>query len=102
MKTPEDDKLDALLRGYGHDPIHVTGDDPLTVHRAMAAAGADALTEPFKAAGLHTAMQVIPLLCFLLALVLWAASRAIGPDVDKLNAWRELDPSPANAPQPRL
>ena len=31
-------ELDALLRGYGHDPIHVTGDDPHTVHRAMAAA----------------------------------------------------------------
>ncbi|QIK10008.1 phosphoketolase family protein [Streptomyces sp. ID38640] len=32
------DELDALLRGYGHDPIHVTGDDPATVHQALAAA----------------------------------------------------------------
>ncbi|WP_460038259.1 phosphoketolase family protein [Streptomyces cavourensis] len=31
-------ELDALLRGYGHDPLYVTGDDPATVHRAMAAA----------------------------------------------------------------
>ncbi|MEV6021535.1 phosphoketolase, partial [Streptomyces sp. NPDC051997] len=31
-------ELDELLRGYGHEPIHVTGDDPLQVHRAMAAA----------------------------------------------------------------
>ncbi|WP_328912223.1 MULTISPECIES: phosphoketolase family protein [unclassified Streptomyces] len=31
-------ELDELLSGYGHDPIHVTGDDPFTVHRAMAAA----------------------------------------------------------------
>ena len=31
-------ELDELLRGYGHEPIHVTGDDPATVHRAMAAA----------------------------------------------------------------
>lgn len=31
-------ELDGLLRGYGHDPIHVAGDDPLTVHRLMAAA----------------------------------------------------------------
>ncbi|MBD0734729.1 phosphoketolase [Streptomyces sp. CBMA29] len=31
-------ELDELLRGYGHDPIHVTGDDPHDVHRAMAAA----------------------------------------------------------------
>ncbi|CAG7647476.1 phosphoketolase family protein [Actinacidiphila bryophytorum] len=32
------EELDELLRGYGHDPIHVTGDDPAAVHRAMAAA----------------------------------------------------------------
>ncbi|MQY14930.1 Xylulose-5-phosphate/fructose-6-phosphate phosphoketolase [Streptomyces sp. RB5] len=29
-------ELDELLRGYGHEPLHVTGDNPLTVHRAMA------------------------------------------------------------------
>ncbi|WP_351224564.1 phosphoketolase family protein [Streptomyces sp. NPDC002133] len=31
-------ELDDLLRGYGHEPLHVTGDDPMDVHRAMAAA----------------------------------------------------------------
>ncbi|MGJ7419463.1 phosphoketolase [Streptomyces cinereoruber] len=31
-------ELDELLRGYGHEPLHVTGDDPRRVHRAMAAA----------------------------------------------------------------
>ncbi|QUW85529.1 phosphoketolase family protein (plasmid) [Streptomyces mirabilis] len=31
-------QLDDLLRGLGHHPLHVTGDDPLTVHRAMAEA----------------------------------------------------------------
>ncbi|MFC8266036.1 phosphoketolase [Streptomyces cinereoruber] len=31
-------ELDELLRGYGHEPLHVTGDDPHQVHRAMAAA----------------------------------------------------------------
>ncbi|WP_328315887.1 phosphoketolase family protein [Streptomyces sp. NBC_00388] len=31
-------ELDELLRGYGHDVLHVTGGDPDTVHRAMAAA----------------------------------------------------------------
>ncbi|WP_405952548.1 phosphoketolase family protein [Streptomyces prunicolor] len=41
-RLPESE-LDELLRGYGHDPIHVTGDDPLKVHRAMAAAFDDAL-----------------------------------------------------------
>ncbi|MFD8690105.1 phosphoketolase [Streptomyces sp. NPDC059651] len=36
-RLPEPE-LDALLRGYGHEPLYVSGDDPLTVHRAMAAA----------------------------------------------------------------
>ncbi|SEL50740.1 phosphoketolase family protein [Streptacidiphilus jiangxiensis] len=46
-------ELDALLRGYGHTPIHVTGDDPATVHRAMAAAldqALDAIAEAQRAA----------------------------------------------------
>ncbi|MFD9460331.1 phosphoketolase [Streptomyces sp. NPDC060027] len=41
-RLPESE-LDELLRGYGHDPIHVTGDEPLRVHRAMAAAFDQAL-----------------------------------------------------------
>ncbi|MFJ2895451.1 phosphoketolase [Streptomyces sp. NPDC087218] len=36
-RLPETE-LDALLRGYGHDPLYVGGDEPLSVHRAMAAA----------------------------------------------------------------
>src|SRR5689334_15839107 len=36
-RLPEGE-LDELLRGYGHDPIHVSGDDPLQVHQVMAAA----------------------------------------------------------------
>ncbi|MGA4847351.1 phosphoketolase family protein [Streptomyces sp. G5(2025)] len=31
-----DAELDALLKGYGHDPLYVTGDDPFQVHQAMA------------------------------------------------------------------
>ncbi|MEU1670721.1 phosphoketolase family protein [Streptomyces roseifaciens] len=34
-RLPEGE-LDRLLRGYGHEPIHVTGDDPAEVHRALA------------------------------------------------------------------
>ena len=55
--------------------------------QAMTAAGADAMTEAFKAAGLHTAMNVIPVLCFVLALVLFAAARTVGADMEKLRAW---------------
>ncbi|KOT90805.1 phosphoketolase [Streptomyces sp. NRRL F-5755] len=36
-RLPEPE-LDALLRGYGHEPIFVTGDEPLPVHHAMASA----------------------------------------------------------------
>ena len=32
------DELDRLLRGYGHAPIFVEGDDPATMHQLMAAA----------------------------------------------------------------
>ncbi|SPE63835.1 Xylulose-5-phosphate/fructose-6-phosphatephosphoketolase [Streptomyces netropsis] len=31
-----DEELDRLLRGYGHEPLYVTGDDPAQVHRALA------------------------------------------------------------------
>ncbi|MEU5901836.1 phosphoketolase family protein [Streptomyces venezuelae] len=31
-------ELDALLSGYGHEPLHVTGDDPRRVHRELARA----------------------------------------------------------------
>ncbi|MGY0488113.1 phosphoketolase family protein [Streptomyces sp. WG-D5] len=31
-----DAELDELLSGYGHEPLHVTGDDPQRVHRDLA------------------------------------------------------------------
>ncbi|MEV6671251.1 phosphoketolase family protein [Streptomyces sp. NPDC051162] len=36
-RLPEEE-LDRLLRGYGHEPLYVSGDDPARVHRALAAA----------------------------------------------------------------
>ncbi|MEU5429528.1 phosphoketolase family protein [Streptomyces olivoreticuli] len=36
-RLPEEE-LDRLLRGYGHEPLYVSGDDPGRVHRALAAA----------------------------------------------------------------
>jgi xylulose-5-phosphate/fructose-6-phosphate phosphoketolase len=36
-RIPEDE-LDALLRGYGYEPLYVTGHEPLAMHRDMAAA----------------------------------------------------------------
>jgi xylulose-5-phosphate/fructose-6-phosphate phosphoketolase len=39
------DELDALLRGYGHTPYYVEGDEPPAVHQALAAALDAALDE---------------------------------------------------------
>jgi MFS family permease len=43
--------------------------------------------EPFRAEGLHTAMYVVPTLATLLAVVLFAASRTVRKDVEKLQSW---------------
>jgi predicted MFS family arabinose efflux permease len=52
-------------------------------HQAMAAAGATAMTEAFKASGLHSAMYAIPVLAVLASLVLFAASRTVEGDIRK-------------------
>jgi hypothetical protein len=52
-------------------------------HRTMAAAGAGAMTEAFKASGLHSAMYAIPVLAVLASLVLFAASRTVEADIRK-------------------
>ena len=39
------EELDDLLRGYGHLPFHVDGDDPATVHQQLAGVLDDALDE---------------------------------------------------------
>ena len=43
--------------------------------------------EPFRAAGLHSAMYIIPILSVLLTLVLYAASRTVTKDINKLQNW---------------
>jgi len=59
--------------------------------RAASAAGATSLThqalEPFRAAGLHSAMYIIPALGTLLTLVLFAASGTVTKDMEKLKHW---------------
>jgi len=47
-----------------------------------AAAGATVL-EPFRGAGLHSAMYVVPVLSILLALVLFAATRTVARDMER-------------------
>jgi MFS family permease len=47
----------------------------------------EAALEPFRAAGLHSAMYLVPVLCGLLALVLFAASFTVRKDMENLNRW---------------
>ncbi len=51
--------------------------------QAMAVAGAGAMTEAFKASGLHSAMYAIPVLAGLASLVLFAGSRTVEADIRK-------------------
>lgn len=52
--------------------------------KTMLKAGALEMMEGFKAEGLHTAMYVIPLLSLLVALVLFAASRTVASDMNRM------------------
>ena len=59
--------------------------------RMASAAGVTSLTqqalEPFRAAGLHSAMYIIPTLGVLLTLVLFAASRTVTKDMERIQRW---------------
>lgn len=54
--------------------------------QAMTAAGADAMTEAFKAIGLHSAMYAIPVLAVLASAVLFAAASTVEKDIGKQSA----------------
>ncbi len=43
--------------------------------------------EPFRAEGLHTAMYLIPILSVVLTLILFAASRTVAKDIEKIQSW---------------
>jgi MFS family permease len=78
--------LGASLGPYGTGLV-----SDLFTARAARAAGAATLTpqalEPFRAAGLHSAMYMIPALGVLLTLVLFAAARTVKKDAEKLQRW---------------
>jgi MFS family permease len=46
-----------------------------------------AALEPFRAAGLRSAMYLVPILSTFLTLVLFAASRTVKNDVEKIQNW---------------
>jgi hypothetical protein len=55
--------------------------------QAMTAAGATAMAESFRAEGLHNAFYVVPLVSLILAGVLYAGSRTVAKDMEKLQRW---------------
>lgn len=68
--------------------------------RAAAASGVVEITqktlEPFRAEGLHSAMYIIPVLACFLTLVLFAGSRTITKDMERLHSWmRDSEDKPA-------
>ncbi len=46
-----------------------------------------AALEPFRAAGLRSAMYIVPVFSLVLTLILWLASRSVKNDVEKLHSW---------------
>ncbi len=64
--------------------------------QAMVAAGATAMTEAARAEGLHSAFYVVPLVSLILSGVLYAGSRTVGKDMERLQRW--MRESAAKAP----
>ena len=90
--------LAMYVLGAAFGPV-TTGllSDRLTVRAARAAgvvAGGTAALEPFRGAGLHAALLVVPALALLMAAILWAASRTIVRDLIEQGgaAARPLEP----------
>ena len=76
--------LAMYVLGAAFGPL-ITGllSDRFTRHAARAAgvvADTAAALEPFRAAGLRSALLIVPVLALALAAILYAASRTIGPD----------------------
>jgi len=65
--------------------------------RAAEAAGVATITvqalEPFRATGLQAALELLPLLGLVLSVVVWAASRTVTRDMDRLQEWMRAESS---------
>jgi len=80
--------LAMYVLGASFGPV-ATGvlSERLTVRAARAAGvlgGGPAALEPFRAAGLHAALLVVPAFALLMAAILWAASRTVNRDASRV------------------
>jgi MFS family permease len=71
------------ILGASMGPVGTGALSDYFAHKAMTDAGATAMTEAFKATGLHNAMYAIPILALAAAFVLFMASRTMDKDVRK-------------------
>jgi MFS family permease len=78
----------------------------LSDHYTIAAATAAGITEltpaalePFRGAGLHTAMHIVPMLNLILTACMLIAARTVPNDIEKLQRW--MRESTAKAPAPK-
>jgi MFS family permease len=58
-------------------------------HNAGVTVFTPAALEPFRAAGLHSAMYIIPVLSILLTVVMYAASRTVTKEIEKMREWMQ-------------
>ena len=83
------------LVGLGLCPTYLGAASDYFTGRAAAAAGVAATTgqalEPFRAVGLQSALALLPLLGVALAIVVWAASRTVVKDMDRLQSWMRAE-----------
>jgi hypothetical protein len=82
--------LAMYFLGGAAGPVILGRFSDLMARRAADLEGAAAITEQHKAVGLHNAMFIIPLLGAILVPVLFAASRTVKGDYDKLQKWMAL------------
>ncbi len=79
------------LLGASFGPYVIGAISDYFTHNAALAAGiadfSPAALEPFRAAGLRSAMYLVPILSFILTIVLYAASRTVKKDVEKIQVW---------------
>ncbi len=79
------------LLGASFGPYVIGVSSDYFTQNAAAASGitefSAASLEPFRAAGLRSAMYLVPILSGLLTLVLFAASRTVKNDVEKIQNW---------------
>jgi MFS family permease len=97
--------LAMYLMGGSYGPVMTGKLSDYFARRAMAEAGVSVLNEHFRAAGLHSAMYVIPLCSVLVAAVLLIAARTVARDMNEMKAWmaspeRALPARLQNAEQP--